>query len=429
MAKAFGKRKAVQHADGSELTVNIYTSLSTVLVRRSVVDAARLGGKPHDLIAGVVGFVNAMTARGLYLREQIVLKALQAFHADFYLAQVNNGGHSQFIHNCGGKAPPIYADAMVALRSCGADAQADILERMMVWEKENPVEAGSQTGFSGGRADTLDKLDTEFFEVNSVAPMADALARWILQWPELIAVDDANFNETLDRLVFSNPRRRDLLSLVKIKTLEHQTGDWHRVAIVMAASAVIPVETCVEIGPGTELAIEGRKQKAWRIMTSNGLRYAVVTKTWSRLYEDLSFAGPLPSKAGTAGTLKTFFQQLRSSDSSTGRRLSHVDSSTIDEVIQLAKRHNVAVAIDLLFQDIGRQEDAITVSGAVITRDAAGAPCGGWVVTVKGEPYFVKTTEKGATLVSTDVLNGDVLAFVSLETSIRRARTLASLTP
>ena len=43
---------------------------------------------------------------------------MQAYHADYYLALVNNGGHSQFIRNTGvAMLPTTSADALAGLRS------------------------------------------------------------------------------------------------------------------------------------------------------------------------------------------------------------------------------------------------------------------------------------------------------------------------
>ncbi|MER8367156.1 hypothetical protein [Mesorhizobium sp. M1348] len=80
---------------------------------RSVVEDA--ADNPFGLIVAVREFVEAMVSQGLYRSTEISPKAMQACHADDYLAEVNNGGHSQFIYNSGEELDTVIADARTAL--------------------------------------------------------------------------------------------------------------------------------------------------------------------------------------------------------------------------------------------------------------------------------------------------------------------------
>src|SRR4030095_16146712 len=87
-------------------------------------------GKEYVLVSAVVNFVNAMMSQGLYSRYEIPAKALQAYHADYYLAQVNNGGHHQFIHNSGGALKFAVPDIRGGLSGMAAEAHLAIFEEM-----------------------------------------------------------------------------------------------------------------------------------------------------------------------------------------------------------------------------------------------------------------------------------------------------------
>jgi hypothetical protein len=51
------------------------------IVRWSAVEAAQSGGEPYDLVQAIIDFVNAMSEQGLYMRAEIVGRAVQAYYA------------------------------------------------------------------------------------------------------------------------------------------------------------------------------------------------------------------------------------------------------------------------------------------------------------------------------------------------------------
>src|SRR5262245_18231912 len=104
--------------------------LETVIVPRSMMERARQPGQEHVLVKAVVDFVNAMMSLGLYTRFEIPAKAVQAYHADYYLAQVNNGGHGQFISNCRDNLRFAVPDIRAGLGGMKADTHLPIFEEL-----------------------------------------------------------------------------------------------------------------------------------------------------------------------------------------------------------------------------------------------------------------------------------------------------------
>src|SRR5262249_17433604 len=136
--------------------------LTTVIVQREPLIAARQRGEGHRLVSALVCYVNDIQRKGVYARHEMLAKLMQAYHAHYYLAQVNNGGHSQFIRNAGAQLEPACADALAGLKSMGARGQRRTLKKMMAWMKANPAEAQAQDGFSR-RAPFLGQLDEQFY--------------------------------------------------------------------------------------------------------------------------------------------------------------------------------------------------------------------------------------------------------------------------
>ena len=53
---------------------------------------------PAEIIHSNIAFVNALFAEQVR-PEEIASDALRSYHVDYYLAQVENGGFSQFVYN------------------------------------------------------------------------------------------------------------------------------------------------------------------------------------------------------------------------------------------------------------------------------------------------------------------------------------------
>lgn len=71
--------------------------LATVVVRRDALDAAQDPEKAEYLTHAVVEYVNQMQQVGVYSGRELPAVAMQAYYADYYLAQVKKR-RSQPVH-------------------------------------------------------------------------------------------------------------------------------------------------------------------------------------------------------------------------------------------------------------------------------------------------------------------------------------------
>jgi hypothetical protein len=336
-----------------------------VIVRRAAVAA---NADPYDLVGGVVQFVFAMQSDGLYSRSELPAKALQAYDADFYLAQINNGGHSQFIHNCHDDLSVVVANARAGLIAMGAQGHISTLEAMTAWIAENPGEASDQTGFDGGRASFLDELDRQFYEADKAAPMVEASARWIAAWPELSVVEDAAYDHAIVQLASANPHREAREVWTSVKSIRTQTDELFYVGVGLACAQA--GEMKLGMGGGWFMDIEGVQQMTYMVKTSaNTPRQCVVAETHSALYEFVRDK-PLPMQ-GRAG-----------------KKLSYVKRGTIDQLAKVAIELEAAAAIDLLL----RRRSADPTGAAITPKSCSGAAQAEWYVVVNGETLSVRAS-------------------------------------
>ena len=347
--------------------------LLAVIVPRKWVDAAAEPDGAYHLSAAIVDYVNDVQQAGVFARHEMPAKAMQAYHADYYLSQVNNGGHSQFIGNSGELLRTITADALVGLEAMGAGAQHQILTEMAAWAAANPADAGAQDGF-GVRAAMLDGLDKRFYAAESEAPIASLAARWIAGWPELRIVEDEQYTPAIEEIAASNPHLAPRLVWKGVQEIRYQLTDPLQIAVAAACGAVEPQpEIKTGVGGGFYLEIEGQQCLAFVAATQNGERLCVPDDGGARLYEHIQ-QSPLPEfgPGMTPEDLANYKPPLA------GARLSTVSAETIQRFVDAANETQVPEAIDLMLRKAGLGP------GAMVTACLA----------TDGDPLWVVITER-----------------------------------
>lgn len=355
---------------------------------RSAVD--RLTDEPFELIVAVRDFVQAMLLQGLYRQSEISQRAMQAEHADNYLAEVNNGGHSQFIYNSGEDIDTVVANARAGLAAMGAIGQLAILEKMATWMAEHPDEAAEQTGFEGGIDDFLSSLDMPFYKEERAAPMLGLSARWIASWPELKIVDDDEYDEALSRLVMANPLREPRLLHRSIAKLASQMIGWRDVGAGLACAKASPPEIKMSFGMARMQQIEGEQQMVFYLGTSGkDPRLCVAAETHAAVYEYIAPQDPsvlLPGQSPFAAGIPR-----------AGKRLARVEAPEIATVIRLAEEYHAPAAIDLLLRRAGFDPTNAIVSANSLVPKEDGAVVN-WVVMADGHAFLLQSSPNGCSL-------------------------------
>jgi hypothetical protein len=395
--------------------------LGTVIVNRSALAKAGEPGN-YALIQAVVNFTNAMTGDGLYTRFELPEKALQAFHADFYLAQVLNGGHSQFIHNSFGNLPFVITDVRAGLAGMRAEKILAIFERAAAWIAANPDEAKKQTGFEGGRAALLDELDSAFYDANKETPMIAQSSLWIKDWPELRAVDDADYVEAIRRVIMLNPLREERLLWTSIRNLLTQTMDWFQVGVRLACASMPEPAVVVGIGGGSIMEIEGAQQMAFLVRASGAQnRYCVVTNDHAAAYESIQPVHPMPGTMDADPDATARIARLRGRN--VGKKLAHVKRETIAGIIELAGEYYAPAAIDLLLRKAGVDPREAMVSPATIEPGSEG-PGVKWLILAGNEPFYGLSLPRGSVLLRPG--QKDAVAMVTKQDAEAHAKRAAA---
>ena len=314
---------------------------------------------------------------------------MQAYHADYYLAQVNNGGHSQFIGNSGELLRTITADALAGLEAMGAKAQHQILFEMAAWAAANPADAGAQDGF-GVRAEPLDGLDKRFYAAESETPIAPLAARWIAWWAELRIVEDDRYASAIAEIATANPFLAPRLVWKNVQEIRYQLTDPLQIAVAAACGAAEP-QPEIKTGVGGGFLPGDRRRAVPGVRRGDPERRAAMcppmTSGGARLYEHIQ-QSPLPeSGPGTnARDIANYKPPLA------GARLSAVSSKTVQRFVDTANEAQVPEAIDLMLRKAALGPEAMIT--ACLATD--GAPL--WIVITEQSLTVARCFPNGAQL-------------------------------
>ncbi|WP_298878706.1 DUF4375 domain-containing protein [uncultured Bradyrhizobium sp.] len=364
--------------------------LTTVVVPRNALEAAEDPRKAYYLTGAVVDYVNEIQRTGAYTRDELPEVAMQAYHADYYLAQVENGGHSQFIGNTGvARLSTTSADALAALKAMGASAQHQILQEMITWVEENPGEAARQNGFTE-RAAALNTLDNRFYQANEQRPITQLAAQWIASWPELQAAARDQYASEIERLAQLHPYWLQRQIWRSVRKTRFQMTDRAQITAAAACGAVAPEpELKLLVIQGSIPDVEAQRPIAFEVKTDKGARVCVCEGQGGQLYE----YGPgsqNPKPAEMHEILKSLPPSL------VGARLSVVTADTIGNFSRVAEQNLAAEAIDLLLRNSGL-DPAAMITALAVSDDRAT-----WYAVTGKTGVMVETLRDCANLVGPD---------------------------
>lgn len=151
-------------------------SFSHILVSE---DAVALDADPYDAMQDIVDFTNAVMHSALFKIGEFPIEAYQLYCADFYVTQVDNGGHSLFLYNAGDPASrnEIIEMAKAGMALIGCRLYLQCLENLADWIAQNPGLATQQNGFTQ-TDDDLEELDGTFFEYD-IKDYYKAIGTWL----------------------------------------------------------------------------------------------------------------------------------------------------------------------------------------------------------------------------------------------------------
>lgn len=406
--------------------------LTTIIVPRSALDHAKNPETAYKLVGAVINYVNVLMSQGLYNRTEIPALAVQAYHADYYLAQVNNGGHRQFVHNIGDNLKHSLVDVPPALSAMKAEAQHTIFLQMKAWVDQFADAAAIRAALSSDKT-ALSMLDSPFYAAEKAASMSVLSARWIESWPELKAVEDADYQEAVRQIVLMNPLREQRLVWDAVRQLQFGMTDLLHAAVSMACLNIQhrdrSIEYLLKIRHGEQMKVDGGSERAWLVSTNKGPRFCVLSGSHVAVYQCIQPDNPPMPKFGDLEGMKAAISDGRLAQfrgPSIGNKLAQIPMQSVVDIIELAKSYNTAAGLDLLLQQAQVGSSKTMTTPRKIETGPLGT-VGQWLVLADQRAFLLEAGPKGSALLG--VADGQCIATVRRQDIDEHAAKAAAGSP
>ncbi|WP_068117013.1 DMP19 family protein [Tropicimonas marinistellae] len=362
LQKLFSRLRPATETDVHETTERA-RQLRHIVVPKSALDTAE--SDPFRIVGAVVDYVNHLVSSGHYTRDEIPPEAIQAYHCDYYYAQVTNGGHAQFVGNSLRNLEFVLSDIDEGLRTAGADDYLAIFAKMGEWILANPKDARKQTGFEGGIAPELEALDAPFYALDDNPGMTEYLARWISGLPNLKIVEDDAL-PTVMREITARHSDRDPEAIARdIARISMQLTDPTHLGFGLVGASKSPPEPLVQLGGASQMRIsEHREDQVFVLRTVAGPRFGVQSARGFELFERIEGDNShLPRLSSPQDLADVSLDEVLSFHPPTvGPRLAYVPRKMAEVAALVCERFRAAAAIDLMLRSLPRTPEIDYVS-------------------------------------------------------------------
>ena len=217
---------------------------------------------PYELISCNIKFLNYMLETGQFQPVEMIQEPIWSYQVDYYLGQVNNGGHEQYVGNSG-----------------------------IATGKMGPTIEATQRGLPG-MARGLEDLDERFFALAGTDRLIRQNRDFLLSLKSLRLVTYETWQAELDAVLRLNPRREERASALQQEREEREANDPHIiVAKELCRRAGRGFAGWTAVNPGCKL--DGQDVHGWFMRTDQGPAVAVFAPGEALLFQpDLSGATP-----------------------------------------------------------------------------------------------------------------------------------------
>lgn len=186
--------------------------------------------KDYALMMAIVNWFNKVQNEGAFLMGEMPAAACQAYHADYYLAQVNNGGHAQFALNSQ-MNPVVLHWALEGLKAAGLDEMYQCLKELEAMKLSLSNMDDYRALVQSGQ---VAPLDTRFF-ANS-KNFYPKFNEYVIDFVEYVPDDE--YDEYMKDIIALDDIRGARLKARKIMSIEGSMLDSHKMASGIGAAVL-----------------------------------------------------------------------------------------------------------------------------------------------------------------------------------------------
>ncbi|MBL0373979.1 DUF4375 domain-containing protein [Rhizobium sp. KVB221] len=165
---------------------------------------------PYDIIQSNISVINELFSEHLK-PEEVSRAALTSYYVDFYLAQVNNGGFSQFVFNSDWNEEIVNL-VRQGLREMGASRHSALFEEgaaavRALGEERLITYLGSDYWSENIVRNSLDTIDDRFYALGESEDLVKLNAIWLKRQPNLLVLSIDKLWKEVDHRSSAAPDR------------------------------------------------------------------------------------------------------------------------------------------------------------------------------------------------------------------------------
>lgn len=169
----------------------------------------------YDIILSNINFINAQLSE--YLRfDEIAPDAKRSYFVDYFLAQVNNGGFSQFVYNSNWQPETnlLIHEGLVAMGANETVTLFDAAAKLLNQLSPEQVQEFFESDYFGENEerDFLNGLDDQFFAAWQHEDLIALNAKWLRGLPNLLVVTDGELQAEAERRGAALPDRKERIA-------------------------------------------------------------------------------------------------------------------------------------------------------------------------------------------------------------------------
>lgn len=239
--------------------------ISNIIVSQQSLDSDDI----YDIIMSNIDSLNEAFNRYLDY-DDVSVAALQSYHVDYYLAQVENGGFSQFVYNTGWDAKIVgwVRDGLSAMQAKQHAAlfekSAAILSQFTPEQLAQYLE-GEYFGENHQRT-ILSQFDDAFYSLNEREDLIEINSQWLKKHPQLKVLDEAEIADYLDQAATKIPNLDE-----RIETAKQNQPRYFKIIDALCAAVKQNLEQVTMGDPSHEY--QGKEILAWHFLTEQGHFY------------------------------------------------------------------------------------------------------------------------------------------------------------
>jgi len=247
---------------------SILTPDDSIIVSKNSIES----DDPYDIIWANIDFVNALFAEHIG-KDEVSREALKSYYVDYYLAQVNNGGFSQFVYNSRWHPRTIglVREGLVAMNA---------KKHLALFEEGAALvaalgEAGlkgylASDYFGGGRGigERLSVTDDRFFDLKEQENLIQLNSAWLKRHPKLVVIPKTEFRTEVDRRAAAVPDRA-----AREKRALDSEPQYTKLIRLLCKKAGQQLERITAGDPTHKY--QGKTGIAWYFITDKGRHYMV----------------------------------------------------------------------------------------------------------------------------------------------------------